>query len=319
VEEPVGTPQPAAVEAEAPAAASDPQSLEDRLAAAIEAANAEITADPVAPSPPERTDTPTPVADPGPAEEAGPRPDDDQPNPDLPQLTRGQTRRLFEQWESERRPRFFRDLEQAQAEAADMRAQAEAAAQADAEARAGYEQWYGPDQHYQQAERHYDQIVDKLQRGEYVPDQEIQQARAFVTWRDNRRMAGAVHQRELGKVMANVDRLFRQAKVDGLDVAQVLADVSKQGGHPGAVLEAIAARVRDEWKGRYEAEKAAHEATRVRAGLGRAPGGAPAGGAAPRGDLSSVLGSLRPGTDAAEAFVERALKGDLSHLDLADR
>jgi len=171
----------------------------------------------------------------------------------------------------------------------------------------------------QYAERQYDQIVDKLQRGEYVPDQEIQQARAFVTWRDNRRMAGAVHQRELGKVISNVDRLFRQARVDGLDVGQVLADVSKQGGHPGAVLEAVAARVRDEWKGRYEAEKAAHEATRVRAGLGRAPGGAPAGGAAPRGDLSSVLGSLRPGTDAAEAFVERALKGDLAHLDLAER
>lgn len=288
-----------------PPAAPEPTPSASPLEAAIAAANAERDAAPPEPS--------------APAEDAGAQaqsaePDDADPNPDLPQLTRGQTRKLFEQWEQERRPRFFKDLEATQAEAEKLRADAQRRAAEDAAASQGYESWYGPEQQYAQAERAYDQIVSKLERGEYVPDHEIQAARTYQTWRQNRQMAGTVHQKEAQKVLANVDALFRRATIDGVDVPAILAEVSKKKGHPGDVLAAVADRVAAEWKGKLEAEQAAHAATRARLGIGRAPGGERGGRAPSRGDLVSSLA----GGDI-NAFIERAKAGEFASLDLSDR
>jgi hypothetical protein len=262
---------------------------------------------------PERP-APAPAPSDAPSPEDGPRPDDDEQNPDLPQLSRGQTRRLFEQWEKERRPRFFKDLEAAQQEAEQLKAaSAREMAEAD-EARRGYEEWYGAEDQYKAAERVHDAIVGRLERGEYVPDSEINSARWYAYWKKNRGMAGTVHQTETAKVLGNVDRLFRQAKVDEADVTALLAEVSQKKGHPGTVLELVAEKVRAEWKGRYEAEKAAHEATRARFGLGRAAS-AESGGRAPvKGDGIQQLMN----TDF-DGFIERAKRGEFANLDLSDR
>lgn len=301
--------EPASPPAAAPAAPA-----ESPLEAAIAAANAERDSGVEAPERPAPQPGPAPTPTPAPSEDGGPGEDDEAPNPDLPQLTRGQTRKLFEQWEAERRPRFFKDLEATQAEAERLRSQAQQRAAEDAAASQGYESWYGPDQQYQQAERAYDQIVGKLERGEYVPDQEIAAARTYQTWRTNRQMAGTVHQKEAQKVLTNVDALFRQAQIDGVDVPAILAEVSGKRGHPGDVLRTVAEKVAAAWKGKLEAEQAAHAATKARFGIGRAPSG-PSGGRAPtRGDLVSSMANGDINT-----FIERAKAGEFADLDLSDR
>jgi hypothetical protein len=282
----------------------------DSLEAAINAANAERDTAPDASAP----EAPQTGPAPAPSEDGGAAEDDEAPNPDLPQLTRGQTRKLFEQWEAERRPRFFKDLEATQAEADRLRAEAQQRQAADAEAQQGYESWYGPDQQYAQAERAYDQIVGKLERGEYVPDQEIAAARTYQTWRQNRQMAGTVHQKEAQKVLQNVDALFRRAQIDGVDVPAILAEVSQKKGHPGDVLRTVAEKVAAEWKGKLEAEQAAHAATRTRYGIGRAPSAERGGRAPTRGDLVAGMA----GGDI-NAFIERAKAGEFADLDLSDR
>lgn len=280
------------------------------LEAAISAANAERDEPPA--DAPQPGQAPAPAS--APSEDAGAPEDDEAPNPDLPQLTRGQTRKLFEQWETERRPRFFKDLEATQAEAERLRAQAQQRAAEDAAAAQGYEAWYGPDQQYAASERAYDQIVSKLERGEYVPDQEIQAARTYQTWRTNRQMAGTVHQKEAQKVLSNVDALFRQARIDGVDVGAILAEVSQKKGHPGHVLQTVAEKVAAEWKGKLEAEQAAHAATKARLGIGRAPSAERGGRAPSRGDLVANLAN-----GDMNAFIERAKAGDFANLDLSDR
>jgi hypothetical protein len=299
--------EPGSPPAAAPNAAAAPQPT--ALEAALAAANAERDAPPAEPS--QQGQAPAPAT---PTEDAGAAEDDEAPNPDLPQLTRGQTRKLFEQWETERRPRFFKDLEATQAEAERLRAQAQQRAAEDAAAAQGYEAWYGPDQQYAASERAYDQIVSKLERGEYVPDQEIQAARTYQTWRTNRQMAGTVHQKEAQKVLSNVDALFRQARIDGVDVGAILAEVSQKKGHPGHVLQTVAEKVAAEWKGKLEAEQAAHAATKARLGIGRAPSAERGGRAPSRGDLVASLA----GGDM-NAFIERAKSGDFADLDLSDR
>ena len=299
-----------------------------RLEAAIAAANAEAAAG----GPPE--DRQEPAAPPASErQEATPEPaaDDDEPNPNLPNLTKGQTRKLFEQWEAERKPRFFEEaqqqIQQANAEAERLRQEAYQRQQAEQAAREGYEQWYGPDHAYQQAEALYDQIVAKVQRGEYVPDAEVNAAHQFVRWRDNRRHAGTVRQTELGRVMQNVHNLFQQAKIEGVDVPKLLEDVSARGGSPTQVLEGLARIMREradqeaaDWRGKYEAEKAAHDTTRLKTGLGRIASGESGGKAPTKADLSLGFGQLKIGQKRPdlEEFVERASRGELTGLDLRD-
>lgn len=302
---------------------SDAAGFAERLATARAAAEAEVAA-PVDAPPPGGPDAGTPEApSPSPTPDApapdGPQPDDGEPNPDLPHLTKGQTRRLFEQWEAVRRPRFLKELDDARSEAERLRAEAEQAAASEAQTRSGYEQWYGPDDQYTTAEQVYDRIVASVRAGQYVPDEDLQAAGRFERWRDNRRMASAVNHRELTKVIGNVDRMFREAKISGVDVPALLAEVTAKGGHPGTVLETLAAKLKQgdasEWKGKYEAERSAHEATRARLGLGRAATGEGNGRAPTKADL---VGAMRVGTADADSLIERAKRGELAHLDLRD-
>lgn len=105
----------------------------------------------------------------------------------------------------------------------------------------------------------------------------------------------------------------------GLDPVETAKSAQEARGDPVAaylkrLVDAAEKRGSDEWRGKYDAEQAAHKATRAGRVGRRATvetGGGPAG-------MGSVLQSALSGAKNTDDFIERAKRGEFAHLDLRD-
>jgi hypothetical protein len=105
----------------------------------------------------------------------------------------------------------------------------------------------------------------------------------------------------------------------GLDPVETAKSAQEARGDPVAaylkrLVDAAEKRGAEEWRGKYDAEQAAHKATRAGRVGRRATvetGGGPAG-------MGSVLQQVLSGSKNTDDFIERAKRGELAHLDLRD-